>query len=82
VLNKLKVMKNSTSIHMHWGFNSKKFFKKFYIHMWFIFTHACPCVNYEWIKIKFWKWTKTQLGMNLDLINNELKLTRSELKIN
>lgn len=34
MLNKLKVMRNPTSIYIHWAFNLKKFLKKLPIHMW------------------------------------------------
>jgi hypothetical protein len=66
VLNKLKVMRNFMSICAHWAPSSKKFFKKFPIYMWLMFTHVHPCVNYEW--------TKTQLKVNLNLIKSELKI--------
>jgi len=54
VLNKLKVMGNSTSIYTYWAPSSKKFLKKVPTYMWPMFTHKCPCapicgpnVNYE-----------------------------------
>ncbi len=41
MLNKLKVMKSSIFIYIHWAPNSNKFFKKILIHMWPMFTHMC-----------------------------------------
>jgi hypothetical protein len=41
VLNKLKVMENSTFIYSHWALSSKNFFKKLPTHMWPMFT-PCP----------------------------------------
>ncbi len=42
VLNKLKVMRNSTSIYTHYALNLKKVLKKIPIYMWFMFAHVCP----------------------------------------
>ncbi len=47
VLNKLKLIKNSTSIYGHWAFISRIFFKKLPTYMWPMFAHVHPCVNYE-----------------------------------
>jgi hypothetical protein len=41
VLNKLKVMRNSTFIYTHCALSLKKFLKKIPIYMWFMFTHVC-----------------------------------------
>jgi hypothetical protein len=49
VLNKLKVMGNSTSISTHWAFNSKMFFKKILIYMWPMFTHVHLMCTRVWI---------------------------------
>jgi hypothetical protein len=45
VLNRLKVMENSTFIYTHWPPSSNKFFKKISTYMWFILTHVRPCVS-------------------------------------
>jgi hypothetical protein len=47
VLNKLKVMENSTFIYIYWVPNLKKFIHKFSTHMWFMFANVHPCANYE-----------------------------------
>jgi hypothetical protein len=47
VLNKLEVMGNSTAIYIYWVLNLKKFINKFLTHMWFMFAHVHPSVNYE-----------------------------------
>ncbi len=44
VLNKLKVMGNSTFIYNPWAPSSREFLKKLPMYMW---THVHPCVNYE-----------------------------------
>jgi hypothetical protein len=74
MLNKLKVMRKSTSIYTPWVPSSRKFLKKLSIYMWPMFTHVHPCVNYEW--------TKIQLRVNLNLIKSEQKLIKSGLTIN
>ncbi len=40
VLNRLKVMRNSTFIYTPWAPSSKKFFKKLPINMWPMYTHV------------------------------------------
>ncbi len=51
VLNKLKVMGNSTFIYTYWAHSLRKFLKKLptYMctHVWPMWTHVYPCVNYE-----------------------------------
>jgi hypothetical protein len=42
VLNKLKVIKDSTSIYTNWAPNSRNFFNKLPIYIWPMFTHMCP----------------------------------------
>jgi hypothetical protein len=42
MLNKLKIMGNSTFIYTHWAYSSKKL----PIYMWPMFTHVRPCVAY------------------------------------
>ncbi len=66
MLNKLKVMGNSTFIYVHWAFNSRKIIKKLPIYMWPMFTHVHPRVNYEY--------TKIELEVNLNLTKSELKV--------
>jgi len=43
VLNRLKVMRNSSSIYIPWALNSRKFLKEFPIYIWPMFTYLCPC---------------------------------------
>jgi hypothetical protein len=43
MLNKLKVMGNSTSIYTPWAPNIRKFIKKLPIYMWPMFIHMCQC---------------------------------------
>jgi hypothetical protein len=40
VLNKLKVVGNSTFIYNPWALNSKEFFKRLPKYMWPMFTHV------------------------------------------
>jgi hypothetical protein len=65
MLNKLKVMRNSTSTYIPWAPCLRKYFNKLPIYMWPIFTRVHPCVNYEW--------TKTQLKVNKNSTKSELK---------
>jgi hypothetical protein len=55
VLNKLKVMGNSTFIYNRWAFSSKEFLKKLPMYMWSMFSHVWTMnevkLNQEWIKI-------------------------------
>jgi hypothetical protein len=66
MLNKPKVMGNSTSIYITCAPNSKKFLKKLIIYIWPMFVHVRLYVNYEW--------TNIQLKMNLYLIKSELRI--------
>ncbi len=47
MLNKLKVMKNSTYIYTPWAPSLRKLLKKLPIYMWPMCAHVHPCVNYE-----------------------------------
>jgi hypothetical protein len=63
MLNKLKVVINSTSIYNHWAPSSKNFFEKLPIYM-------SPMCTHVWTvsELKFnWEWTKTQLKVNFKL---------------
>jgi hypothetical protein len=76
MLNKLKVMKNSTSIYTPWAPNSNFF--------WRNFQSTCgpcsPCAptcTHVWTMSELrlnWKWTKTQLRVNLHLIKSEMRV--------
>jgi hypothetical protein len=72
-LNKLKVIKNPTSIYTLWAPSSRKFLKKLPIYMWPMYAHVCPCTFMCELKLN-WKWTKIQLKVNLNLIRSELKM--------
>jgi hypothetical protein len=72
VLNKLKIVENSTFIYTPWALNSRKFFKKLSIYMWPMCAHVHPWTMNE---LRFnLEWTKTQLGMNLNLTKSELRI--------
>jgi len=70
MLNTLKVTGNFTSIYTPCTFNSNFLKKKFPIFMWFMFTHVQTISE---LKLN-WEWIKTQLGMKLYLIKNELTI--------
>jgi len=70
VLNRWKIIGNSTSIYTYSTFSSRKFKKKTpnlhvaYVHM--CVAHVYPCVNYEL--------SRRELGLNQKWIKNELEV--------
>jgi len=48
VLNRLKIIWDSTSIYTNWAPSSRKFLKKFPTYMWPMFTYVHPRVTHLW----------------------------------
>jgi hypothetical protein len=62
MLNKLKVMENSTFIYTHWAPSLKLFFEK-------LPTHMCPMSTHVWT---------TNEGCKQDKVNNLITLPKLE----